>query len=192
MSHGSSMDPSRRWDLVRKTPGTSLFLPGSSDAAAALHELTLLWQGQITQRVLARPISTSGGPEGVTFPASSSRSGLPGWDFPHEPSTESPYPVPSLTCSPRTPHVPGVSRQAGSLPGSPRDARDAPRPAVPPPGPAVPRVRSHLSPDSDWDCERTRDRASSPQRAKAPLRGRRDAFQGTTGESRSCTPRSGP
>ena len=29
------------------------------------------------------------------------------------------------------PHVPGVSWQAGSLPGPPRDARDAPRTAAP-------------------------------------------------------------
>ena len=162
------------------------------------------------------------GPEGVTFPASSSPTGPSGSRIHEEPSRKpdfaagfrhisgpgaftaplvrdavltlpsrvsrhrsylvavygpkydvaacavSPRNVTALRGFPRTPHVPGVSWQRRSLPGPPRDARDAPRTAAPP---RIARTRHPRRPSAGRPAPEPRAAANrTAPRPPAPAR----------------------
>src|SRR5271156_2380877 len=92
---GRDTDPSRKYDLVTEMPGTSPFLPSSSDVAIT-HGHSEPPIGGSTER--ARPRASKSalrGPESVTFPASSSPIG-PGCGFSRAGRSRESDPVTSL------------------------------------------------------------------------------------------------
>ena len=139
--HGRVTGPSRMSDLVTKMPGTSRFLPSSSCLAGHARRRVRSQRQHVSLTANSVPAGDPQGAGGVTFPASSSRTGARCGPSRAGTSRRSDLPPVPLTESPGRRDEPLTPSPQASHPlGRPPAPGATPVPAQPP----IPSVELHI------------------------------------------------